>query len=301
MRRTYSYKKSIKNSKNKSRRKIYRKKRGSFKLKGGTYLKNNLRQKYDVKHPLQFFVENKLDDHYIIHLNPNNINQLNYDDIYTRAFFEKYVDILNYSFEKEREYAISQGSYSPGFKHSLESIKKNIHHPKFHTYILTSSNLTPISFLYIQRENQEAKTENNNHTKTKKLLERELHDGDYDKVWTVCTDPSYRGQGVSSKLMNHITVEQLNNNRQHMLLEVFNDHVISRDDNDVKQEQIMNHFQKNGFVHIPIEELSDQAQANVIHPTGNTKIMVFKPDKWYQNNDGQGRNLNHRAKGLCKS
>lgn len=302
--RNYSRKNSSQNrnkSKRNSKRKIYRKKRGSFKLKGGIYLKNNMRHKYDVIHPLQHLVKGKLDDEFVIHLDSENINQIDYPDIFTQAFFNKYLDILNYSFEKEREYSISQGAYIPGFKHNLESIKSNIHSPNFHTYILTSSNLTPISFLYVERKDDSINygRDNRNGNNHESMIERDINPGDYDKIWTVCTDPEYRGKGKSSKLMNHVTIDQLNNNRSQMLLEVFNDHVISREENDVKQSQIMNHFGNNGFVHIPLEELSEMAQSNVIHPTGNTKIMIFRPDKWYENNQEQGRNLNHQAKQLC--
>jgi GNAT superfamily N-acetyltransferase len=266
------------NSNKKSKRKIYRKKRKTFKLRGGTYLNDRISPKISVRHPLQHLVKEKSGDNYAIHLNHDNVSQINYDDIFTQAFFDKFLEILNFSFEKERKHSISKGIYSEGYVHNLDSVRMNIENPRFHTYILTSENLTPISFLYVERIDSE---------------------DDYDKVWTVCTDPAYRGKGMSSKMMNHMTVDQLNQNRGRMLLEVFNDHVISRDEEDVKQSQIMNHFQKNGFVHTPLEELSSTAQNNVIHPTGNTKIMIFKPENWYHNNRDQGRNLNHKAKQMC--
>ena len=278
----YSSNKNLNQNPNKKshKRKIYRKKRKTFRLRGGTYLQNNIKSKFNVMHPMQPFVKNSSDDNYLIHLDRNNLDQVNYDDIYTQAFFQKYVDILNDSFEREREHSISQGFYGKDYKHDINSAKSNIHSPSFQTYILTSNNLTPISFLYVEERNQ---------------------DNDYDKVWTVCTDSSYRGKGMSSKLMNEMTVNQLNNNRNRMLLEVYNDDVIHRNDNDVKQKQIMGHFGKNGFVHTPLEDLSPESHSGLIHPLGNTKLMVFNPQRWYENNDIQGRNLNSKAKRLCEN
>ena len=160
----------------KTQRKIYRKKKRTYKLKGGTFLRNKLSNKKSVLHPLNQFINKRLGDNYMMELNADNIGILDYQDIYCQAFFQKYLDILNFSFEKEREYAISQGSYHSGYKHNIDSIKSNIHNPRFITLILTSSNLTPISFLYIEKNTD-----------------------DYDKIWTVCTDPKFRGMGMSSK------------------------------------------------------------------------------------------------------
>ena len=261
------------------KKKIYRKKRKTFKLKGGTYLSHNLKPKFNISHPLQPFVQNRDEENYFMFLHPDNVSQLNYDDIYTRAFFQKFVDILNFSFEREREYSISQGYHSANYENDIHTIKSNIYNPNFHTYILTSSNLTPISFLYVERRNQE---------------------NDYDKVWTVCTDDSYRGKGMSSKLMNHMTVEQLNDNRDRMLLEVYDDKVISRRENDVLQKDIMNHFTKNGFQHTPLEDISPEAHSGLLQPLGKSKLMVFQPPVWYQNNNNQARNLNSQAKRRCR-
>lgn len=261
------------------KKKIYRKKRKTFKLKGGTYLSNNLKSKFNILHPLQQFVQKQLDDNYVVLFHPDNVPQIDYQDIYTRAFLEKFVDILNVSFEREREFSISKGYNSPEFQNDIHSIKSNIFNPSFHTYILTSSNLTPISFLYIERRNQE---------------------NDYDKVWTVCTDNNYRGQGMSSKLMNHMTVEQLNNNRNRMLLEVYDDDVISRRDEDVLQRDIMAHFQKNGFQETPLDEISPEAHSGLLQPLGQSKLMVLNPNSWLQNNRNQSRNLNSNAKNTIK-
>jgi hypothetical protein len=264
--------------KSKNRKRIYRKKKRTYKLRGGTYLRNNLNNKPTILHPLNSFVQKKIGDNYAILLNKDNIDQLNYEDIYTGAFFQKYLEILNYSFEKEREYAISRGSYSPGYKHNISSIQSNIHNPRFLTYILASSNLTPISFLYVEQNSE-----------------------DYDKVWTVCTDPDYRGKGLSSHILKHMILEQLNQEREKMLLEVFEDQVISREENDVKQSQIMAHFSKNGFVHTPLEKLERHTFNNLLSNTGNTKIMIFNPQKWYQNNKEENRNLNSKAKQICQN
>lgn len=278
----FTFNLNLKKNKNKKsqKKKIYRKKRKTVRLKGGTILQNNIKPKFDVRHPLQSFVKNSLEDNYLIHIDKNNVGQLNYDDIYTDAFFKKYVDILNYSFETEREYAISKGFYSDNYKHDTTTIKSNIHSPSFQTYILTSKNLTPISFLYVEERNQ---------------------DNDYDKVWTVCTDKDYRGKGMSSKLMNEMTINQLNNNRNRMLLEVYYDKVIKRNDNDIKQQQIMSHFGKNGFVETPLEELSPESHSGLLQPIGNSKLMVFNPQFWYNNNIHNGRNLNSKAKRICEN
>ena len=58
--------------------------------------------------------------------------------------------------------------------------------------------------------------------------------GYFDKIWTVCTDNKFRGKGMSSKLINFMITKQLNEkntNRNTMLLEVYNDHIISREEN----------------------------------------------------------------------
>ena len=50
----------------KSKKKVYRKKRRTFKLKGGTYLNSTLKPKFHIPHPLHSFVQDRLDDNYII-------------------------------------------------------------------------------------------------------------------------------------------------------------------------------------------------------------------------------------------
>lgn len=261
-----------------SKKKIYRKKKRSFKLRGGTYLRNTINRKSQVLHPLNAFVKKKLGDLYLVKLDKDNIEQLDYEDIYTKAFFQKYIDILNYSFEKEREYSISKGIYQNGYKHDINSVKSNTHNSKFETLILCSGNLTPISFLYIEK-----------------------NDDDYDKIWTVCSDPEKRGQGMSSKLLKYMIVKQLNEDRPKMLLEVFNDQVISREDNDVKQSQIMTHFGNNGFENTALEDLDRHTYNNLLSNDGRTKIMIFNPKKWLQDNKEENRNLNSNAKELCNN
>lgn len=255
------------------KRKIYRKKRKTFKLRGGTQLRNTLQGKSSVLHPLNAFVTRKMDSNYLIQLDKNNIETMDYGDIYTKAFFDKYLEILNFSFEKERNYF-----YPSDYRHNIDSIKSNIHNPRFETLILTSFNLTPISFLYIEKNKS-----------------------DYDKIWTVCTDRDYRGKGMSSKLLQSMIVKQLNDNRRKMLLEVFNDQVISREENDVKQEQIMGHFGKNGFEHTPLNELEPDTFQNLLSNDGRTKVMIFNPRKWYQSNTDEARNLNSKGREICVS
>ena len=189
-----------------------------------------------------------------------------------KKFFNKLIEILNFSFEKEREYHISLGSYYPGYKHDLNTIKNNIHANNFETYILTDKKLVPISMLYVEK-----------------------NENDYDKIWTVCTDNKYRGKGMSSKLMNFMIVSQLNNensNRNEMLLEVYNDHIISRQENDVKQKQIMGLFGSKGFKQINPKSLSDYSYNNLLSNDGQTKIMVFDKEKWRNKNKKEFRKLN---------
>ena len=71
---------------------------------------------------------------------------------------------------------------------------------------------------------------------------------------------------------------------------------------DVKQEQIMNHFQKNGFEYTPLENLSPESHYGLIQPHGNTKLMVFNPQRWYQENHKlEGRSLNSVARKICNN
>ena len=208
---------------------------------------------------LNKFIHKKFKNENVIIFNSDNRDRINYEHKECQKFFNKLIEILNFSFEKEREYHISLGSYYPGYKHDLNTIKNNIHSNNFETYILTDKKLVPISMLYVEK-----------------------NENDYDKIWTVCTDNKYRGKGMSSKLMNFMIVSQLNNensNRNDMLLEVYNDHIISRQENDVKQKQIMGLFGSKGFKQINPKSLSDYSYNNLLSNDGQTKIMVFDKEK----------------------
>ena len=214
----------------------------------------------------------------MLRLDRNNIGNINYNNIYVQAFFNKLVEILNFSFEKEREYSIKQGLHEVGYKHNLDTIKNNIHHPNFVTVILCSHELEPISFLYIEQ-----------------------NEDDYDKIWTVCTDNAFRGQGMSSKLLEWTHINQLNNNRHKMLLEVFEDDIINRDENDVLQSQIMSHFSKNGYDYTPLENLDKNTFNNLMKKNGETKIMIFNPQRWYNENSRLNHKLNSNIKKMFYS
>ena len=86
-----------------------------------------------------------------------------------------------------------------------------------------------------------------------------------------------------------------------MLLEVFNDQVISREENDVKQQQIMTHFGNNGFENTALEDLDRHTYNNLLSNDGRTKIMLFNPKKWLHDNKEENRNLNSNAKELCNN
>ena len=248
--------------------------------------KSNLRYtkktKKKINNLLRKFIIKKLKNENIIIFNSNNKNQIEYENKQIHKFFSKLVDILNFSFEKEREHHITQGAYYPGYKHNINTIKNNIENRNFDTYILTSKKMEPISMLYVEK-----------------------NEDDFDKIWTVCTNNKYRGKGMSSKLLNYMIVNQLNNpnqNRNDMLLEVYNDHIIGREDNDVKQSQIMGLFGSKGFINTNPLSLSEHSFNNLLANDGKqTKIMVFHPDKWLMKNRSEYRKLNKNAKLICLS
>ena len=242
---------------------------------------DNNTNKYLAIHPLNKFIITKKDDKYILCINKDNVDKIEYDNLYHNAFFMKIVDILNESFMRERDYHISKGNYPTGYKHDIGSIKSNVHNPKFETLILVSSQIEPISLLYIEK-----------------------NEDDYDKIWTVCTDSKFRGQGMTSMLLNYMITKQLNKNRNKMLLEVYNDHIISRkeEENDVVQKQIMAVFGSKGFKHTPLnylEKNENHTFNNLLSNTGETKIMIFNPKKWCQDNSQEQRNLNSNARTTC--
>ena len=224
------------------------------------------------------FIHKELKNENVIILDPKNRDKIDYENQDFQEFFNKLIEILNFSFEKEREYHISKGSYYPGYEHNLDTIKTNVHSNNFETYILTDKKLVPISMLYVEK-----------------------NENDYDKIWTVCTDKNYRGKGMSSKLINFMIVNQLNNennNRNEMLLEVYNDHIISREENDVKQKQIMGLFGSKGFKQKEPRELSDYSYNNLLSNDGQTKIMVFDRNEWRKKNKGEYKKLNFPARKL---
>ena len=224
------------------------------------------------------FIHKELKNENVIILDYKNRDKIEYENPDFQEFFNKLIEILNFSFEKEREYHISKGSYYPGYKHNLDTIKNNVHSNNFETYILTDKKLVPISMLYVEK-----------------------NEDDYDKIWTVCTDRNYRGKGMSSKLINFMIVNQLNNensDRNDMLLEVYNDHIISREDNDVKQSQIMGLFGSKGFKQKNPKTLSDYSYNNLLSNDGQTKIMVFDRNEWRKKNRGEYRKLKFPARKL---
>ena len=237
--------------------------------------------KSNKKHTLDTFVNKKLKNENVIVFNENNKNEINYKDRKTNTFFNKLVGILNFSFEKEREYQIKKGSYYTGYKHNINTIKNNLHYSNFDTYILTTKKMAPISLLYVEK-----------------------NENDFDKIWTVCTDNKFRGQGMSSKLINFMITKQLNEknpNRNTMLLEVYNDHIISREENDVKQSQIMGLFGSIGFVNTEPKTLSEHSFNNLLSNDGQTKIMVFNPKLWIQKNPKENIKLNSTANKFIQS
>ena len=211
---------------------------------------------------LKKFVNKKMKNENLVIIDKNNRHNLDYQNKDVSSFLHKLVDILNFSFEKEREYHISQGSYYPGYKHDINTIKSNMDNDKYITYVLTTKSMIPISMLYVER-----------------------NEDDYDKIWTVCTDNKFRGRGMSSKLLDIMIKKQLAEKRKKMLLEVFEDDVLNRQENDVKQSQIMGLFSSKGFQHINHNNLDQHTFNNLLYNDGKTKIMVFKPIRWMLKND----------------
>ena len=145
------------------------------------------------------------------------------------------------------------------------------------TYILCNKSLEPISFLYL---------ENN--------------ENDYDKLFTVCTDENYRNQGMANSLLNNTILHRLNNNKnKKMILEVYNDEEINRNNNDVKQNAIMTLFNKNGFEDTPKQNITKYAQNNLVSQTNGTKIMTFNPKLFMNNNKHLKKQMNNKTKKYC--
>ena len=196
--------------------------------------------------------------------------------IYIDCFFNKLVDILNFSFEREREYHISTGSYSPGYKHNIDTIKNNLNNSRMTAHILCNETLEPISFLYL---------ENN--------------ENDYDKLYTMCTDNKYRNKGMGSLLLNNMITNQLNNKRNKMILEVYNDKEIGRNKTDILQNHIVNLFSSKGFKETPKENITEYARNNLVSHINGTKIMTLDPKLFIKKNNNEMKNLNTIGKTYC--
>ena len=120
------------------------------------------------------------------------------------------------------------------------------------TGIATDENLVPQSYLHIERKNN-----------------------DYDKMWTVCTNPESRGKGFSSFVISNSLKEQIAKKRKSILLEVYNDDVIHRRENEPKQSHIMEHFRKHGFNEVLRTQLSPTTQSQLLSNNDETKVMVI--------------------------
>ena len=206
----------------------------------------------NVKHPMARFIKKKVGDKYFLSINSGNNNLLNLDNIYVNCFIERMLEILQFSFTREREYNISIGNYPQGYMHSLSNITNNLKNSRYITNILTDLDLVPLSFLYI-----------------------ELQDTDYDKMWTVCSDKNRRGEGNSSIVVDNTIKEQKKKKRNKLLLEIYNDDVIGRKEEDPRQKDIMAHFLKQGFKNILRGKLSENTKSNLLTQRDDTKIMVL--------------------------
>ena len=203
-------------------------------------------------HPLSPFIKKKVDDKYFLIISKKNYHLFNLDNIYIKCFLEKMLSILRVSFEREKEYHISQGSYPPGYNHQLSTILSFIENPNYMTGIATDENLVPQSYLHIERKSN-----------------------DYDKMWTVCTNPESRGKGFSSFVISNSLKEQIAKKRKSILLEVYNDDVIHRRENEPKQSHIMEHFRKHGFNEVLRTQLSPTTQSQLLSNSDETKVMVI--------------------------
>jgi hypothetical protein len=240
---------SIKNNKVKK----YRKTKKQFGGNSPLVERMSKIKKYNsVDHPLSKFIKKKLGDKYLLVINSSNNNLINFENIYINCFIDKMLEILRFSFEREKEYHISLGNYSEGYEYSTSNIIYNLQNSKYITVILTDLELVPISFLYI-----------------------EMLSDDYDKMWTVCSDKAKRGEGNSSIVVDNAIKEHKKSKRNGLLLEVYNDNVIGRKDNDPLQEDIVKHFINRGFKVKNRNELNEYTRSNLLSPKDETKVMVM--------------------------
>ena len=89
------------------------------------------------------------------------------------------LSILRFSFEREKNYHISLGSYPSNYNHQISSILNFVQNPNYITAIQLIQIEIPQSYLHIEKKQD-----------------------DFDKMWTVCTDPKSRGKGFSSYVIS---------------------------------------------------------------------------------------------------
>ncbi len=204
-----------------------------------------------IHHPLSPFIKKKVDDKFLLVISKTNKHLIDLQNMYIKCFLEKMLEILKISFNKEKNHHIKLGNYSKGYEHSLNTIISNLNKSNFLTYIATDKNLVPISFLYIEKN--------------------EL---DYDKMWSVCTDPKCRGKGYSSFVVRNSLKDLKKNNRKQILLEIYNDNVINRQGIETPQKNIIRHFSGFGFKEIDRNSLSQYSRNNLLSNTGEARLMT---------------------------
>lgn len=202
-------------------------------------------------HPLSHFIKKKVDEKYFLVISKKNKHHIDLDNIYIKCFLERMLEILRISFDREKQYHINLGSYPPNYNHQISTILNFVNNPNYITAIATDSNLNPQSYLHIERK-----------------------ENDYDKMWTVCTHPESRGKGFSSFVISNSMKEQIAKKRKRMLLEVYNDDVINRRDNDPRQSHIMEHFRKHGFNEVHRNQLSPYTRRGLLSEKEETKVMT---------------------------
>ena len=205
-----------------------------------------------AKHPLSEFIQRKDKDKYLLVFSSKNNHLIDLDNIYIKCFLEKMLEILRFSFEREKKYHINLGNYSPNYQHNISTIMTYLNSSNYFTVVATNNNLEPMSFLYI-----------------------ELRENDYDKMWTVCTDNKQRGKGFSSFVIENAIKEEKKRKRKRLLLEIYNDEIIERNKQEPKQNHIMNHFFKHGFKETNRSKLTSFTLNNLISNNNETKIMTL--------------------------
>lgn len=204
-----------------------------------------------LEHPMQPFITTHHDKKYLLVFTNKNQHLVDTENIYIKCFLEKMLEILRSSFNREKEYHKKLGNYHDNYEHSIDTILMNLKKTNYLTFVATDENIVPISYLHI-----------------------EMRKNDYDKMWTVCTNPKNRGQGYSSFVVKNTLKHQKRNNRRKLLLEVYNDDTIERQGEETRQETIMNHFQNHGFIETNRNNLSSYTRSNLLSDSGETKIMT---------------------------